>query len=309
MQCIQPFRVTKNLDRILHPDGLEVPCGKCLTCRIKKRQEWAVRMLHECESHKDSIFITLTYDEEHVPYRSTLSVYPTLKKSDLQKFFKRLRRDLENQNRKIKYFASGEYGDNERPHYHAIIFGLSLREDDKTLIKENWPKCNWNITKIATKSFGLAEPDSLLYVAKYISKQFSGEEADTHYKNKNREPVFRLLSMGLGKEFAEKESKKWYKQGYITVKNIKQSIPRYYLKKYPPPEDYLQKLKNKAEENEAENVERFTGINTSEKAYYMSQKASDVVEYYEAKNRHKKQYALNVQKRLEIKNAKQTQKL
>jgi len=312
MQCIKPFLVTKNLDRSLYPDGLEVPCGKCLACRVKKRQEWAVRLLHELDSHEDSVFITLTYDNEKLPINER---YPTLKKRDIQLFIKRLRKDLQKENRNIKYFFCGEYGEKtERPHYHAIIFGLSLTEHDRNYIINNWTYCDWSNNQIKTKSFGIAEPDSILYVSKYINKKFSGTEAEKHYHDKKREPVFRLLSLGIGKEFAQKNLKQILQQGYITVKGIKQSIPRYYLKKieetHPKELEELRlKQKQEAEWKEAEKVELLTGINTSAKGLYMTQDSVKVTKYYTAVKSHKQQYAENIKARLEIKKAKHKQKI
>lgn len=63
MQCESPVRITKNLNPSEFPDGLLVPCGKCLLCKIHKRKEWSMRMLHELSYYDDSIFITLTYND------------------------------------------------------------------------------------------------------------------------------------------------------------------------------------------------------------------------------------------------------
>ena len=55
-----------------------------------------------------------------------------LKKSDFQKFIKRLRKDYD-----IKYFACGEYGDKTlRPHFHAILFGVNF-SDDKIIFSKS----------------------------------------------------------------------------------------------------------------------------------------------------------------------------
>ena len=91
----------------------------------------------------------------------------------------------------------GEYGDRfGRPHYHAIIFGLSQSKRDKDLISSKWPfgRCY----------YGSAEPDSIRYVAQYIDKKFSGDLAQTEYDEKKRAPVFRVSSLGLGKAYLEK---------------------------------------------------------------------------------------------------------
>lgn len=67
-------------------------------------------------------FVTLTYDDEHLPLSP--SGLPTLRYSDVQKFLKRLRT---NSGQKFRYFAASEYGDRtQRPHYHLIIYGLDI---------------------------------------------------------------------------------------------------------------------------------------------------------------------------------------
>ena len=75
-----------------------VPCRKCSECKMSRAKEWAVRLYSELKTTEKSCFITLTYSDENNPI--------ILKKSDFQKFIKRLRKDYD-----IKYFACGEYGD------------------------------------------------------------------------------------------------------------------------------------------------------------------------------------------------------
>ena len=83
MRCTSPVRL-RHLSPSIYPDGLLVPCGKCLACRIAKRTEWAMRMLHELSDYEDAVFVTLTYDEDHIPsnhslkkvtYKNGLNVY------------------------------------------------------------------------------------------------------------------------------------------------------------------------------------------------------------------------------------------
>ena len=75
-----------HLNHVEYPDGLLVPCGKCLACRIARRQEWSMRVIHELAGYKDAVFLTLTYADEHLPPNGSLVV------ADLQKFIKRLRK-------------------------------------------------------------------------------------------------------------------------------------------------------------------------------------------------------------------------
>ena len=88
MQCTSPVRLMPKrnqfgrwtLNPSEYPDGLLVPCGKCLACRISKRREWSVRMLHELSSYDDAVFLTLTYADEFLPPNGSLD------KAELQKF-------------------------------------------------------------------------------------------------------------------------------------------------------------------------------------------------------------------------------
>ena len=127
MTCTSPFKL-QGKEGIIHL----LPCGYCMACRIAKNREWAARLLHEKTSFKSSAFLTLTYRPEAIPSNDSLS------KDELQRFLKRLRKGLGT--RKIRYFASGEYGDlNGHAHYHLIVFGLSLSLEDKAITEKAWP--------------------------------------------------------------------------------------------------------------------------------------------------------------------------
>lgn len=120
MQCTKPVFLAR--------EGLNVPCGKCMACRIARSREWTTRLIHELSYWDKASFVTLTYDNEHLPSDNSLSV------RHWQLFMKRLRKQVEPL--KIKYFASGEYGDKfGRPHYHAIIFGLDFIRDAEVIRK------------------------------------------------------------------------------------------------------------------------------------------------------------------------------
>lgn len=233
MNCISPITLQQISPR--YPRGLTVPCGKCVHCRIQRRKEWSIRMLHELCSWDKASFITLTYDDEHLPVSPVGKIgpiqypWPTLQKAELQKFFKRLRK---NYDQKIKYFACGEYGDDkQRPHYHAILFGLGLSRSDRDTVITSWPFCDWTNSDIRRNSFGIAEPHSIRYVAQYIDKKYDNKEERTHYHNYGREPVFRLISQGLGKEYVYENAEYLHSNGFLTHRSLPQSIPRYYLKK------------------------------------------------------------------------------
>ena len=125
MKCFYPklysTALFKNIDYLKDKYSLgsfQVSCGNCYACWINHRRDWVARMLLENQSHKRSVFVTLTYSDQNLPSKGHIV------KKDLQDFFKRLRYFLGED--KIKYFACGEYGEKRfRPHYHAIIWNVS----------------------------------------------------------------------------------------------------------------------------------------------------------------------------------------
>lgn len=210
MQCTSPVRIRDPSGPALCPGWILVPCGKCMACRIAKTREWAVRLLHESGYHDDMAFVTLTYAEEFLPEDESLD------KRELQNFLKRLRKGLGNE-KKIKYFACGEYGDRFfRAHYHAIIFGIGPKDVD--LVRKAWP-------------FGFVEVkpvmlENIKYVTGYVKKKLDGPLGKETYQGK-KEP-FQLQSKGLGKQFAL-DNKKWLEQHTgVTVNGKPLGLPRYY---------------------------------------------------------------------------------
>ena len=187
-------------------------------------------MLHEMNSHVSSVFITLTYNEENLPSDGSIS------KAELQKFFKRLRKALGE--RVIKYYACGEYGEESgRPHYHAIIFGVSLLERD--IIQESW--------KFGFIQCGTVTYDSCRYVAQYVDKKYNGDTAKKVYGEK--QVPFQLCSKGIGKTWALHNIRYLQENQNITVKGVSVGLPRYYTKLVDIPKE--ERIK-KTEERERE---------------------------------------------------------
>lgn len=122
MNCTNPyFRVLeRSPNPFEHADkGIFVPCGKCLACRVNRRREWTQRLLHEANFASSAYFITLTYDEEHLPFDEDGN--PCVSKTDIQDFMQDLRNEYRGVT--IRYFIGSEYGDLGRPHYHGILYG------------------------------------------------------------------------------------------------------------------------------------------------------------------------------------------
>lgn len=179
--CKKPFR----------KETREFGCGQCNHCRINRSRLWVGRMLLESMEHPYSAFITLTYNDEHLPNP------PHLSKKAVQLFLKRLRGMLPDRN--LRYYAVGEYGDKSwRPHYHLIIFGLSPTEE--TTVKKCWP--------FGFIQVGTAEPHSMSYTASYVIKKMTNPKDN---RLEGRTPEFATMSLkpGLGAGVVERMLKQY----------------------------------------------------------------------------------------------------
>lgn len=111
-----------------------VPCGKCLVCRVNRRNGWNVRLQWERVAHKQARFVGLTYSDEHLPFAymksrtkstpggMTKTLHATLDPRHFDSFISSLRYSL--RPLRLRYYGIGEYGPKtHRPHYHIHIFG------------------------------------------------------------------------------------------------------------------------------------------------------------------------------------------
>lgn len=161
----------------------KIGCGQCLSCRVKKAKEWSERCYLESLYHDSNYFVTLTYDDEHLPFNG---MYPTLKKEDYQLFMKRLRKALDY---KVSYFASGEYGTTTfRPHMHSIIFGLKLNDLEVYKVKKSYLYYNSEfLNKVWGKGhvvIGIVNNLTCAYTASYSLKKLKTPKIiDTFYDN------------------------------------------------------------------------------------------------------------------------------
>lgn len=114
-------------------------------------------MLLENLCHTQSIFLTLTYDDDHLPPGGNLQPKHTQKwLNSFRKALSRLKNPI-----KIRYYLVGEYGEqSNRPHYHAIIYGIDSTM--ATTINNTWGRGLIHI--------GDVNKDTTAYVAGYVLK-------------------------------------------------------------------------------------------------------------------------------------------
>lgn len=118
MLCKNPFfDITqgRNLSGKKALTAKQHPCGQCLHCRINQSRVWTHRLMLEKFTSQCALFVTLTYNDEHLPPDHNL------RPKDLTNFIKRLRKIYAPI--KIRYYAVGEYGGTTyRPHYHIVLY-------------------------------------------------------------------------------------------------------------------------------------------------------------------------------------------
>lgn len=223
-------------------DFVPIPCGNCIGCRLEYSRQWANRCMLELENHNESYFVTLTYDDLHIPLRDSfdsdgvLQTAPTLVKKDLQNFIKRLRK---NTGQEIRFFSCGEYGSTTfRPHYHLIIFGLHL--DDLVVYKRNFDGDILYNSPTIQKAWqnrgfcvvGEVTYQSCAYVSRYITKKLKGEQAH-FYSDLNIEPEFTNMSRrpGIGRSYLDNHPNLW-NYNYINLSTedggLKFTPPKYF---------------------------------------------------------------------------------
>lgn len=224
MACDSPHYVVT--DKHWQPKAVPVPCGKCPPCRKARVDDWVFRMQQEDRISLSSLFVTLTYDTQHVPM--TEHGYMTLSKKDYQLFMKRLRQ-IQNralakqglpkkQRPKLKYYVAGEYGPTGgRPHYHAILFGVV----ENSYVADAW--------SLGTVHIGTLSASSIAYTCKYIDK---APNVRLHRRD-DRAREFSLMSKGLGANYLTPATVAYHRadlsRAYVTTDGRHKSrLPRYY---------------------------------------------------------------------------------
>lgn len=160
MQCAFPVTLSRENT---------VACGRCMPCRINKKQEWTGKILAEAIYEKyGASFVTLTYSEETVPKDGSL------KPEHLRRFLNNIRK--KSGIGAIRYFAVGEYGTKSwRPHYHLALFGVPPTFEQA--IASAWniskPGCPGESIQAGFIKVGDITKGSAGYIAGYCTKKLT----------------------------------------------------------------------------------------------------------------------------------------
>lgn len=220
MSCVKPLALQDCVDfvhsstpffRMLRSDPAAkvfyqyVPCWRCIQCRKDRITTYSDRCEYEFIKRGCGAFVTFTYDDYHIlPHLRTDPVtgkpIATLSRLEAKRFMYRLNKLVKKQENvpfcqhDFKYVISGEYGDHgqifDRPHYHALFFGLDFAFCKK-LFARAWQ--GRGMIKVLPIRNGAPQ-----YVLDYISTLEYGEQRKIKYNNRGLEPPFQTHSTGLG---------------------------------------------------------------------------------------------------------------
>lgn len=207
--CLNKFPV--KIGTRLSPGGQEYPvyeyvsCRKCEECIKTRRSQWCFRILTETEHCYNSSFLTLTYNDDHLPVQG-------VQVRDCQLFFKRLRKnislwypDFDTKQFPIRYFLVSEYGSKfKRPHYHMILWNCPLTDEE---IEKTW--------KNGFIKNGNCEEASVQYCLKYFAIKQKAPE--------NRTTNFCLMSKNIGSQWLADNL--FYVKSYVRMPGSGYKVP------------------------------------------------------------------------------------
>lgn len=247
MACYHPldgYRLESGGVRIgFEPEGsrelLRIPCGRCLGCRMDYASSWALRLQHEAACWDESIFVTLTYDDECLPWHRGLVI------SDLQRFLKRFRKEIPGDQEApdgrspVRFFAAGEYGSTtDRPHWHVALFNARLPgwrgQSESDALSRLWPAGMHTVSRFSSGRAG--------YLAGYCVKKVRGRvERERRYGAVNpvtgewfeRRPEFAVMSRrpGIGRYWFDRYRCDLERGFVIEAGGVKRRLPRFYKSK------------------------------------------------------------------------------
>lgn len=234
-----------------------IPCGQCIGCRLEYSRQWAIRCMIEANSHPHNWWLTLTYDDEHLPTADHINdktgeiwISHSLIKSDVQRFIKNLR----NSGKSFRYFGCGEYGEKTaRPHYHLLIFSDDIILKDLVFYKRSgdfplytsdtisdfWrvpdppgrKSKDWHPERIGYVIVSQVTFDTCAYTSRYVCKKLFGQKKEW-YADYGLCPPFSLQSLkpAIARQFFDRggflPDSKLVLSDFNGYKSVK--LPKYY---------------------------------------------------------------------------------
>lgn len=239
MTCYHPIKAYRTPDGVVFAElgrhdivgRIDLPCGQCIGCRMRRASDWELRVMHEASLHADNCFVTLTYGRDLCPPDMGLQ------HRDYQLFMKRVRKRFA---MRVRYYMCGEYGPvNLRPHYHACLFGVGFREDRTPAGKSGSGSVFYHSAELeALWGYGRVSVQDLTretagYCARYIMKKALGEAANAAYVREGGvlvKPEYAAMSLkpGIGAGWFDRFHRDVLPRDYVVSAGVRRRVPRYY---------------------------------------------------------------------------------
>lgn len=206
--------------------SIQIACGQCIGCRLRRSHDWSLRIMHEASLYESNCFVTLTYGRDKLPPNGSLCY------ADYQAFMRRMRKAVG----PVRFYMCGEYGpETLRPHYHACLFGWDApdkvpagkSESGNPFYKSALLEKIWSHGHVTVQPLTQA---SAAYTARYVVDKVTGDDAEAHYGD--RVPEFGRCSLkpGIGARWFDKFGGDVYRHDYVVAGGEKFPPPRYYDK-------------------------------------------------------------------------------
>lgn len=222
---------------------LQIPCGKCIGCRMDYSRSWADRMTyHVLGKETYSYFLTLTYDDdslEDLDHSENYDLY-ALRFDDMTDFIKKLRNKF--RDAQIDYYYSGEYGDQQfRPHFHMIGYNFFIPDLEFWKLNDNGDPIYtseilhglWKKGIVAVSNYSWR---GAAYTASYVEKKRDGR-LQVEYEAVGLTPEKSRMSRrpGIAHDYyVEHFEDIWKNNGLNVSRDVNKSghlgIPRYFRK-------------------------------------------------------------------------------
>ncbi|WNK13048.1 MAG: replication initiator protein [Microvirus sp.] len=237
MPCFHPITISRKGFVDLRQT---VACGRCVGCRITRKEAWATRVYHEKQLHERSCFLTLTYADGSIPAGGTLVP------AHMTDFMKSLRKYLARKHcALVRFFLCGEYGKELlRPHYHVCLFGWDFPDKVSAPKYGEGVMVSSELARIWGKGFctvGALTYQSAAYTAGYVMKKVTGGDAPDFYRRVDVAtgelvdlvPPFVRMSRrpGIASGWYGRFGREVFPDDFVVVDGRPRAVPEYYWRK------------------------------------------------------------------------------
>lgn len=271
MSCLMPISIKNPSTGVF----VSIECGKCYECKQKVINQYVFKLEQEAKKNQWAYFVTMTYDNQHVPFSP--NGFMTLDTSKhIRNYFRSLRNHYRYRKKnpdtgrtkyyydkvpKISYLIAGEYGGSRtygRPHYHAVILGVP-----KDVLEKYWYHGNIQVDVVNTAR--------MYYTIKYIDKP---SKVPLH-SNDDRVKEFRRASNNLGESYLTELVKQYHKDNedisLIISGKYKVGMPKKWKSIIWPEKHVLEQIHNRITEK-AQNI-----LDIKEKEYRIANKIPELI--------------------------------